>query len=123
MLPNKFQNGTTLVTAKTEICSILRINISTANRKLTHTLKIPTKKMWIVYRMKHREDFHDFLPSLVSCSHTAGLERHSFLLGLSLHTKSFLLHKRHLEFSLINIKAFSHKCLACRNLTELYRNP
>lgn len=40
--------------------------------------------------MKHREDFHDFLPSLVSRSHTvtADLERHSFLLGLSLHTKS-----------------------------------
>lgn len=91
MLSNKFHNYVSLVIAKTQICSIIRINISIANEKLMQHIKNTNPEMWILYRMKefYRGDFSDFLPSLVINSYTvtADLEKHSSSLRLNLHTK------------------------------------
>lgn len=123
-LSNRFPNNTSLVIIKTEIRLILRIKVSIANRKLSHTLKISTKKMWIIHRMKERR-----FPLFPSFSRIPQLHSNSRLGKAFIHFRSelahqkSLLHKRHLQFSLINIKAYSHKCWTCRNLAELQHHP
>lgn len=72
--------------------------------------------------MKHREDFRDFLPCITQSHSNSRLGKAFIPFRSEFAHKKSLLHKRHLEFSSINIKAYSQKCLTCRNLTELHHN-
>lgn len=106
MRSNGFHNYGSLVIAKTQICSVIRINISIASEKLIHHIKNTNPKKWILYRMKqfYRGDPSDFLPSLVLNSHSVTVRRlgKAFILFRSelTHRKKSLLHKTRLELQL-----------------------